>query len=78
MKHLLSGVALGAVLAFTGSAWAQNGAPMAKGHHAVHHHVLHGTANYVHHVVLHPRHRGMRGNDLANELNRQELSRIGR
>src|SRR5438309_5843541 len=87
MKHLLNGVAIAAALVIAVPAWAQN-APMspsapkaaaapakampaaapAQKHHAMRHHAMR------HHVR---RSRMAGGDGMTEQLNRQELQRLG-
>ena len=82
MKHLLSGVAIAAALALSAAAWAQQGAAQAptmsdqtsatpsKHYARTVHHVSHGT------TATHMRASAAGSNNVANQLNQQELSQL--
>lgn len=75
MKHLLNGVAIAAVLAIAAPGLAQAGATKAQPEQVAA--AMKSSAKMMprHHRMM--RHRAMK-DDMANELNRQELSRIER
>ena len=81
MKHILSGVAIAAALALSAPAWAQGDAggassmpnetsatPAKHRHARTVHHMTHGRP------AMHTRATG--GDNVANQLNEQELSRL--
>lgn len=81
MKHILTGVAIAAALALPTPAWAQGNAggasstsnetsamPAKHRHARTVHHMTHGRP------AMHARAAG--GNNVANQLNEQELSRL--
>ncbi|HVC50858.1 MAG TPA: hypothetical protein VND87_02430 [Stellaceae bacterium] len=83
MKNLLNGVAIAAVLAITAPAWAQNAPmtpaapamPMAKkpmmAKRPMMHHHMAGRHHWHHHWVRHHA-----GDDMTEQLNREELARL--
>ncbi len=85
IKHLLSGVAIGAAVAIAGPVWAQNAAPAPAPEPApgatsatppIHHHhaVRHARAMHAHHMEM-SRKAALTG-DTTAQLNREELARI--
>ncbi len=69
-KHLLSGVAVIAALAFAAPVWAQTASPTSATP-PMHHHAHHATHAAAHHHKMAP----LTGST-ANQLNQQELSRL--
>jgi hypothetical protein len=83
MKHILSGVAIATALALSAAAWAQQGAapaptmsdqtsatPSKHRHARTVHHASHGT------TATHMPASAAGGNNVANQLNQQELSHL--
>jgi hypothetical protein len=88
MKNLLNSVAIAAVLAITGPAWAQNPAtpgaagagvppaspPPTSATIPAHHAVRHAHAMHAHHKQM--AHKAGLAGDTTAQLNREELARI--
>ncbi len=70
MRYLLRGVAIIATFAIAAPVWAQTAAPMTAPHKRiyVHHHVWHHRGHHVYHRAS--------PNNIANQLNAEELERL--